>query len=184
MSQSNSGCLGILFAPFFKRREPVAEPLSDDEINAFISAESLPYEKRDDFLSAAEISFFHVLKTVLTTDHYLITKVNLADLFYVKRPHENKGARGRISQKHVDYVVCDAKTMEPLVGIELDDRSHEREDRKKRDAFVDRVFEAAGLPILHVPAAKGYLPNDIRALLQQHFPIGEPSAQMTRTKKY
>jgi len=161
MSQSNTGCLGILLAPFFKKREPIAEPLSDDEIGAFISSEVLPYAKRDDFLSAAEISFFHVLKTILTADHYLLTKVNLADLFYVKRPHENKGARGRISQKHVDYVICNAKTMEALVAVELDDRSHERENRKKRDAFVDRVFEAAVLPILHIPAAKGYVPNDI-----------------------
>jgi hypothetical protein len=94
MSQSNSGCLGFLLAPFLNKVEPVVE--------------SFPYAKRDHFLSAAEISFFHVLKSILTTDHYLITKVNLADLFYVKRPHENKGARGRISQKHVDFVVCEA----------------------------------------------------------------------------
>ena|GEM_PF-5200042 len=33
----------------------------------------------------------------------------------MKRPHENKGARGRISQTHVDFVICDAKMMEALV---------------------------------------------------------------------
>jgi len=60
-----------------------------------------------------------------------------------------------------------------MVAIELDDRSHEREDRMKRDAFVDRVFEAAVLPILHIPAAKGYVPNDIRALLEPHFAVSE-----------
>lgn len=55
--------------------------------------------------------------------------------------------------------------LEPVLAIELDEKSHQRKDRKDRDAFVDQVFQAAALPLLHVPAAKGdqleasYLPT-------------------------
>lgn len=164
-NSSKSGCLGFLIAPFIKNRP--ADAVKVDE--------PLPYAKRDDFLSAAEISFFHVLQTILSDELYLLTKVNLADLFFVKRPHENKGARGRISQKHVDFVICNKQTMEPLCAVELDDRSHEKESRKQRDAFVDRVFGAAELPILHIPAAKGYVTHEIQALISE---LLHPSAEI------
>ena len=51
----------------------------------------------------------------------------------------------------------------PLAGIELDDRSHEEEERQERDALVDDVFAGAGLPLLHVPAQKTYDPADLKA---------------------
>ena len=51
--------------------------------------------------------------------------------------------------------------MRPLVGMELDDRSHQRADRKERDEFVNEVFKAAGLPLLHVPARRGYVVNEL-----------------------
>jgi hypothetical protein len=34
-----------------------------------------------------------------------------------------------------------------VLGIELDDKSHEEEDRAARDAFVDTVFASAKLPL-------------------------------------
>jgi very-short-patch-repair endonuclease len=147
----NSGCLALLSKLFGAK---VAKPPAPAP---------LPYGKRDHFLSPAEISFYHVLKGVITDDTTLICKVRLSDLFYVKRPHENRGARNKIDRKHVDFVLCRANTMEPVLGIELDDKSHQRKDRQERDAFVDAVFAEAGLPLLHIPAAKGYVPNEIAA---------------------
>ncbi len=41
-------------------------------------------------------------------------------------------------------------------GIELDDRSHRRADRRQRDTFVEGVFNAAGLPIARVPVRSAY----------------------------
>ncbi|MFH0908517.1 MAG: DUF2726 domain-containing protein [bacterium] len=31
-----------------------------------------------------------------------------------------------------------------------------RQDRKERDAFVDEVMQASGIPILHFPASRAY----------------------------
>ena len=121
----------------------------------------LPYGKWDHFLSAAEISFYHVLRNTLGDDLQLLCKVRMGDLFYVKRPNENRPARNRIDRKHIDFVICQSDTMEPLLGIELDDKSHQRPDRAKRDSFVDAVFKVAGLPILHIKAARGYKPEEL-----------------------
>lgn len=154
-----TGCLGMLFGWL----KPAGEK-SDSKI-------TFPYGKRDDFLSPAEVSFFHVLKNELPAEWCLIAKVNLADLFFVRQPHRNQAARNRIDRKHVDFVICDAATMAPLLGIELDDSSHERQDRKERDEFVDRVFAAAGLSILHVKAARGYQPAALMEVVRSKLGI-------------
>ena len=56
-----------------------------------------------------------------------------------------------ISQKHVDFVLCDRETMQILCAVELDDSSHERADRRQRDAFMDKAFRKAKLPLFHIP---------------------------------
>src|SRR5690606_27410259 len=81
----------------------------------------------------------------------------------------SKSAEKRINQKHVDFLLCDAASMRPLVGIELDDSSHERSDRKQRDKTVDGVFKAGGLPLLHMPVGRGYSPAGLTALLAPHL---------------
>ena len=172
-----TGCLGLLAKLFGAKLsspqavdQPVPPPLPppippypNDGRAPSNADQPLPYGKRDEFLSAAEISFYHVLKGLLDCRHSLNCKIRLGDLVYVKRPHENRGAINRINRKHVDFVICRADTMEPMLCIELDDKSHHRQDRRERDKLVDAVFEAAGLPLLHIPAARGYVPGDVAA---------------------
>lgn len=117
-----------------------------------------PYHLRDDFLSAAELSYFKVLQSVVGDRALLFTKVGLRDLFWVKSDDRSQFRvyTNKIDRKHVDFLLCDPATLRPLVGIELDDKSHQRKDRQERDAFVDEVFKAAGLPLLHVSVRRGY----------------------------
>ena len=131
------------------------------------TSEQLPYRQRDDFLSAAELSFYRVLTLALDGSHIVCPKVNLADIFFVARPNENQSFRNKIDRKHVDFLLCDSATMKPIMGVELDDASHARSDRQDRDEFVDQVFEAAGLPLLRVRAAAGYSPQNVADLVRQ-----------------
>jgi uncharacterized protein DUF2726 len=131
------------------------------------SSESLPYKKRDYLLSAAERSFYEVLCGVVDSQLHVFPKVRLADLFYLPRGTENwRAHRNRIQSKHVDFVLCDRQNIAPLLVIELDDASHEREDRKERDAFLDKALAAASLPILHVAAKRTYAPKELAELIE------------------
>ncbi|MHB9003906.1 MAG: DUF2726 domain-containing protein [Coriobacteriia bacterium] len=170
-ANQNPGCLGSVLRLFGIGTEP---PASD---------KSLPYRKRDDFLSAAELSFYRALSAAVGAQTHICPKVNLADIFFVVKPNENQGARGRISQKHVDFLLCDSQSMKPLAGIELDDSSHARADRQDRDALVDGVFAAAGLPLLRVPAAASYSPADLALKLATHLSgtVAAAAAPMTPT---
>jgi hypothetical protein len=151
-----SGCLGMLAGLFGARPRTGPPPLPAQSLIRF------PYRVRDAFLSPAEISFFHVLKSILGPEHYLISKVNLWDLFYVEKPHVNQAAINRIDRKHVDFVICDAATMRPVLAIELDDASHGTAKARETDAFKDQVFKSAGLSLWRIPAAKGYQPQELR----------------------
>ncbi len=54
----------------------------------------------------------------------------MLDLFYLPKGTKNRmGWNGRIIQKHVDFVICNPKTLEPVTCIELDDSSHDIEER-------------------------------------------------------
>lgn len=131
------------------------------------TSEQLPYRQRDDFLSAAELSFYRVLMLALDGSHIVCPKVNLADIFFVARLNENQSYRNKIDRKHVDFLLLDPTTMKPVMGVELDDASHARRDRQDRDEFVDQVFEAAGLQLVRVRAAASYSPQNIADLVRQ-----------------
>ncbi|MCW2240346.1 DUF2726 domain-containing protein [Azospirillum canadense] len=55
----------------------------------------------------------------------------------------------RLGLRSLDFVLLDHDTVVRAV-IELDDASHRRPDRRRRDADIDHVFRAAGIPVVHV----------------------------------
>jgi hypothetical protein len=130
-----------------------------------------PYNLRDKFLSPAELSFFNVLRAVVGNRAVLLTKVALGDVFWVKKddPSRYRIYTNKIDRKHVDFLICDSVTMQPIIGIELDDKSHQHPDRQERDAFVDQVFKAARLPILHVPVKRAYVASELEAQLSSYL---------------
>jgi hypothetical protein len=138
-----------------------------------------PYAIRDDFLSPAEHSFYSVLRGAVTDWAVICPKVALGDLFFAKAtdPRQFRSYTNKIDRKHVDFLLCDPKTMRPLAGIELDDKSHDREDRQKRDVFVEGVFAAAKLPLIRVLVRSGYEVNALNSLLRQKAGIAKPINQ-------
>lgn len=119
-----------------------------------------PFFKKKYLLSKAEQCFYKVLRDVVSPNH-VVPKVRLADLVDAdKRHHLWLSNFRRICSKHIDFVVCDP-TLSPVIAIELDGSSHDREDRRKRDRDVDRILEIASLPIVRVRVQKEYCLGEI-----------------------
>jgi len=53
-----------------------------------------------------------------------------------------------VASKSVDFVVIETTTGNPRLVIELDDRTHERGDRQRQDAFVDDILRQAGIRLV------------------------------------
>ncbi len=147
--QSNKGC----------RRRGTSPKESDD----------LPYVLKRYLMSKAERSFFGVLEQVTdSSKYYIFPQVSLNNLVTVEKGTGSyQTYHNKVDRKSVDFVLFDRNAMSPVLAIELDDSSHDREDRQERDAFVDRVLAKAGLPLLHVRAQAAYDPKQLAASITE-----------------
>jgi len=143
-------------------------------------ADQFPYHLRDDFLSAAEHSFYLVLNRAVGDWAVICPKVSLSDVFFAKASEygQRLAYTNRIDRKHIDFLLCDPQTVRPLVGIELDDKSHRRKDRQERDRFVEEVFRAAKLPLVRMSVQRSYDVRELGALLRQHARLGDGKASV------
>ncbi len=149
-----------------------------DKARPSISAKApfaeLPYAKTKYFFSAAERSFYEILRR-LVPSHTVFAKVRLADLVTVRKGTSAWQSHfNRIDRKHIDFILCDTD-LSPVVAIELDDRSHDDEDRQSRDRFVDQVLASVSLPMIRVRAKHAYKLEEVRRLLSPHVPAQLPA---------
>lgn len=131
---------------------------NQNQITQQTPIEKLPYLKKAYLLTRTEKEFYDVLAEITQGHFLLFSKVRMADLFLLPSMNNSEYYHyfGKIKSKHVDFLLCSKDCVEPLLAIELDDSSHAREDRIARDIFVDKLFEEAHLPILHIRVASSY----------------------------
>jgi len=130
------------------------------------------YCRVERLFSPAERSFLGVLEQILGTQYRIFGKIRLADIIQTPKGLSNSErtrAFNRISARHVDFALCDPRTFEIIGVIELDDSSHGRESRRKRDRFVDEALTAAGMPFVRIAAQRSYVPAEIREKISALF---------------
>ena len=128
---------------------------------------SYPYVSAESLFSKNEQAFLRVLKQA-AGDHLVFGKVRVADVVQVRKglsKSEWQRAFNRISQKHVDFVLCHPHDLSVWCAVELDDASHKRAERRERDATLEKIFAAAEIPLVRVQSQRTYNVTEIRALL-------------------
>src|SRR5512134_2580297 len=102
-----------------------------------------PYRLRENFLSTPELALFRVLQSMAGRHYMICPKVSLNDIFYIVRPNENVHFFNKFFRKHVDFLLCDPKTFQPAIGIELV-RPVVRTETREADQFMENLFVSAG----------------------------------------
>jgi len=128
---------------------------------------ALPYFSREHLLSQGELAFYHALRRAIPQHLMICLKVRLADVINCSGEAWKQGHGGRISQKHLDFVIADAASTAILLAIELDDKTHKRADRIARDDFLERALSAAKVPLVRVIAAPNYDARALSAILMR-----------------
>jgi len=149
------------------------------------SADGLSFDKKDPLFSPAERSFLGVLEQVLGSKYRVFGKVRLGDIIKPAKglgASKHRTASNKIQLKHVDFVICSAADISLVAAVELDDKSHEREDRMERDSFVDQALSMAQIPVVHFPAKKGYALPEVRAQLAAVLPDLEKAASIAESE--
>lgn len=99
------------------------------------------YAAKDLIMTRSEAEFFHRLNDAVAERYFVFPQVHLSALL----DHRMKGQDWRIAFRHingksVDFVLCDKATLQPVYALELDDPTHDRRDRSRRDKEVERIF--------------------------------------------
>ncbi len=160
----------IFFLLLIKLGMPALEELSLNLLNKKKSPPKDKYLKNSNFFSIAEKKFFDILNETIKDKFLIFPKVRVADLLFVKKDlngEKNFGSFNKIKAKHVDYVVVRKEDCRIICAIELDDKSHNRSDRIKRDQFLDKAFETANLPLLRFKCKQSY---SIKEIYRQLMP--------------
>lgn len=128
----------------------------------------MPYESRGKLLTRSERQFFTALRHAVKDQWTVFAMVRVADLIHVKKgTPKHLSWHNRISCKHVDFVLCEPDQLQPQLAIELDDPSHQRPDRQRRDEFLNQAFQDAGFPLLRIPTSSDYDVDQIRDRVKQ-----------------
>ncbi len=95
--------------------------------------------------------------------------VRLAELVDVGAggsPRARWKALSQVVGKSVDFVICDRWSLDPVMLLEVDDRSHRAPARRERDALVDSLCAEVGLPLVRVKARFAYSEDALLRALQ------------------
>ena len=125
-----------------------SEPVNNEE-----DIERLPYRKKY-LLSKNEYWFYKNLKEIADKYGYaILAKIRFADLVEVNGEagkSEYMKYFGKIKAKHIDFILCKKENLYPELLIELNDNSHKKEDRIKRDEFVKKIADKVGYKMIFV----------------------------------
>ena len=102
-----------------------------------------------------------MLKEVLKDKDIIInTQVVLYEIIGTKKYNNFN----KIKSKSVDYLLTD-KEFNILLCIELDDNTHKRVDRIKRDNFINNLFKELEIKLLRIPVQDYYSVERVNKIL-------------------
>lgn len=102
------------------------------------------YAKKGFMITRPEYDFLQVLRQIHPDRYEVVPQVALVNVVDKKTNTSYRGELFRVC----DYCFVDRDTFKPLLMVELNDSSHNRADRKERDAKVAAILADAGLPLV------------------------------------
>lgn len=135
------------------------------------------YALRTALLTPAEQNFLNVLTKAVDGRYIIENQVQLSRIVTPTDSNShyvNYRDFNQIKAKSIDFVLY-GNSYRPVLCIELDDHSHLRWDRVKRDLFVDEVMDGVGLPILHVPVSYSYNLTELKDNILRAIAIANSS---------
>ncbi len=128
------------------------------------------YRKKEFLMSPTERSCYEALSAGLGSEYYIFPQIHLDCLLEPSAyGREHLYAFRHINQKSVDFVLCD-RMFRSVLAIELDDRTHERVDRVRRDSIVSTILRDVGVPLLRIKNQKVFDMQTLTAAVRAAIP--------------
>ena len=121
------------------------------------------FTKKERIMTDTELKFYNLLKIIVNKYNLQIfTQVALNQIVHA----ESKRGRIQIGAKSIDYVITDIYGNIKFC-IELDDYSHQRNDRIKRDNLVNEICRNANIKLLRIPVEQAFIVERIEKIIKE-----------------
>lgn len=138
---------------FIKSTQEIIQEKQQQEVKELSNVNvDFPY-RRTKLLTDAELQLFHFMENNLCQIDRItiLAKVRLADIAEVDtRVTLKKDFLWKITNKHVDFLICDKNTLDIICAVELDDYTHETQEAKERDMFIMQVLDSVGIKTIRI----------------------------------
>lgn len=134
----------ILMMDIILTKIPKQEVIKTEDLSSL-------YEKKTYLLTQNELKFYKLLKNITDKNNLnLFSQVALYEIIKSK----NIKDFNKIKSKTIDFVITDVNCKIKLC-IEFDDPTHIKENRQKRDEFIDDLFKELNIKLIRIPV-QGY----------------------------
>lgn len=125
--------------------------------------------KRRPLLTGNEREFYARLNAACQGDFIVMAQVAMAAIVDLDEPLSTPGyweKRDKFSRKIIDFVLCDPRTLAPVLIVELDDRMHDF----KKDRARDELLAIAGYRTLRLWSRDKPEPVELRRKILAQVP--------------
>lgn len=129
------------------------------------------YKPRIYLITKNELNFYKVLQEISKDLNLVVfAQVSLYNILQTKENLDYKTKQNyfyKIANKSIDFVLADPKDCRIKLCIELDDSTHNRPNRIKRDQFINQLFKELEIDLLRYPAYNIYYKQPLKIKIQE-----------------
>ncbi len=132
-------------------------------ITFFVISDSSTKKKKQEYkyyfkksvMTDREKIFYHKLLFAVGDKYLVFPQIHLSSIFsqYVKG-QSFSAAFKKVNSISVDYVIVDKVTLDTLLAIELDDKTHNSKKAYDKDTEKDNLFKSINLPLIRFDSIK------------------------------
>ncbi|WP_260258395.1 DUF2726 domain-containing protein [Vibrio intestinalis] len=143
------------------------------------------YKKKGALLNSKESAFYNALTTAVGDHGVVMSKVSMAKVITPQATDKKRWfiAHNRIAKSHFDFIVCDPRTLDVRVAIELDDGVALNKGKMDRQKLLLHVCKSSGIPLIGATVKHSYQVGKLRRLLAAHIDLIEPDKEVRFCKR-
>jgi len=139
-----------------------------------------PFDSRPDLLSDQERSFYGALNAAVGDSFHLYPKARVELVLAAALGKEADKFRDGVPDVRVGLLICDPPDDRPLLGVELDRTRRKERSRRPQAAFMDWLFDAAGLKVFRVLPQRGYGRTELASIVDEAARVREEARAATQ----
>ncbi len=121
------------------------------------------YSKKEYLLTQTELKFYRLLKQI--TDELNLVICPQVTLYQIVT-NKNYKYFSKIQNKSIDFVIAE-ENLKIKLCIELDDYTHKRNKRVKRDEFINKLFADLNIKLIRIPVQNFYNLEELKNRIKE-----------------